>query len=376
MPVAERYQQREQQMVGFPGWQASYTPGVSDQLVVKTEISDVFKKAFEEPSVRVRQEMAVTPCGFLYHGTHIAPAEMSISPRGEYAVGKNGEVRERKYDAFIQLMIKRGNKIAAVSFPLPLGVTAEMGQEILRKTLYLDEDHAPARTFGEKKELRAMVRMGISDNLLERFVTATEEVINEQHPRQGHKAVQKFYRDQLIRQYYLGHTQAQVDAILANPNFLHLSAWREENKGKRIFVMEHYFDSKKGKLIGIGPAPDYKVFEIENLAADMCHKNWLAFYNEFGGLEGDWVLGHVDGGPTVDGGGPDGDGCGGSKYCADYFDAMEDPIERLVAQSTEVKVERVSDPKLWRQHKEELTCDACGETFSGKHSCKLSEGVD
>lgn len=288
--------------------------------------------------------------------------EFSISRRGEFAIGPNGEKRERKYDAFVQLLIKKGNKIAAVSFPLPLGVTPEMGQEVLRQTLYPGEENVPVRTFGEEKDLRAMVRMGIPDNLLGRFVAAAENVVNQQHPKKNHKAVGKFYKDQYIRKQHTDKVEKDIQKILEDKGFLQISAWRDENRGKRIFVMEHFFDQERGKLMGVGPAPDFKIFEIAGLGAGECHREWLQFYNEFGALEGDWVLGHVDGGPTVDSGGRRGDGCAGSANCSIFFDEMEnDSVDKVFDLSTGQSVDRIIDPGLRALLKDnnDGTCSTC-----------------
>lgn len=279
-----------------------------------------------------------------WHGSHVALRVDVVKQdtpmgRSDYIVESNGEKRMRNYSAFGQLMIQEGNKIMPVSFPFPLGTSPEMAEEIVQRTLFPDgENRAAAKTFGEKRELRAMEKEDMDESVLElltRFVDSADKVLDEQHPDKNHRAFKKFKRDQAIRRHNLQAIAQDIEDGLADQDTI-TTAWSEKNHGKRMFVMGHRLDEKTGKVMGMGPAPEYKEFEVTSLGASAEMTEWLNHYESTAqkfakegkekGEKKRKVQAHVDAGPTVD-------DCTGSKRCSAYFDAMEEEVSALEYQA-------------------------------------------
>lgn len=174
-----------------------------------------------------------------------------------------GEIKEREYGAFIQILVKDGDNISYRSLGLPRGTTPEMVQKMMKRTL--DPEAAP-KTFDDGKlVVLAQTDTNREINVADRMVEAAFAVVREDHPDQKDASVQKFYEKYPLIKEELRKNGSRFGEYLDGPAQARVADGVHIHHGS--FMM-------KDKTV-IGPDINGELWDLSTIAQDQGHKDQM-----------------------------------------------------------------------------------------------------
>lgn len=174
-----------------------------------------------------------------------------------------GEVKEREYGAFIQILVKDGDNISYRSLGLPRGTTPEMVQKMMKLTL---DPEATPKTFDDRK-LAILSRTDMDGEIdaADRMIEAAFQVVREDHPDQNDSSVRKFYEKYPLIKRELQETGGRFGEYLKGPAKARVADGRHIHHGS--YMMEG--ETATGLDI------NGQSWDIATIARDQGHKDQM-----------------------------------------------------------------------------------------------------
>lgn len=174
-----------------------------------------------------------------------------------------GEVKEREYGAFIQILVKDGDNISYRSLGLPRGTTPEMVQKMMKITL---DPEATPKTFDDGK-LAVLSRTDMDGEIdvADCMVEAAFQVIRDDHPDQNDSSVRKFYEKYPLIKKELRETGSRFGEYLKG------SARARVADGRHVHHGSYMMEGETATGLDINGQP----WDITTIARDPGHQDLM-----------------------------------------------------------------------------------------------------
>jgi|SRR3989344_691243 len=158
-------------------------------------------------------------------------------------------------------------------------VSKSMREEIMKRTLGFDEgeetnikrwqDEGEGEIFCMSKDIEERPDLV---GLFRRFVEASGNVVDNEHPFRNHSRVEKFLAEQPLRRNFVNIIAGDAQRILDTPEYTGWSSMNDQYKGLgKMYLIEIYYDGEEV----YGSCPDGTMRPLKELPIDECHKAWI-----------------------------------------------------------------------------------------------------
>lgn len=273
-------------------------------------------------------------------------------------------------------VITKGFGVSIAYMP---GVTSEMREDVMKKTLNIENPYIERWAGEQQGEIFCMSKDLDQAPDVYQFIRGliqnSGDVVDDRHPYRKHDRVERFLSVQQDRLDFASTVAEDAQRILDTPEFTGWSSMNPKYEGAGKVYLIEFIVEEDGILYG--SCPDGSKRPVSELAIDESHNRWInkglipMFTRPMLFPEGYRIGGDGEDTETVSGCGIEDEEYRGS--CSDFFDLMENRVittsSNITLQSNSISYETSSSTEGYVK-----VVDTLGREFTMCTECRKEKG--